>query len=122
MILPLDQTPYPQDPRSRLIDPAIADGSYVYVQEANGTIHVLPDGPHMHPKILGGGQPVKYAGDMTVMGGKVVDLTNLSGTFPCDDEIGLKAVADNLRQLGLTIERRAVRFFPPDGSRPIVLE
>ena len=122
MKAPLDRTPYPQDSRSRPIDATIADGGYVYVCDSNGTVHVLPDGPHLHPRVLGGGQSASYAGDLTVQGGKVVDLTNLSGTFQFDDEAGLKAVAEEIRQQGLTVEQGAVRFFPADGSRPIVLE
>jgi hypothetical protein len=76
----------------------------------------------LHPKVLGGGLPALYAGDMTVQGGKVVDLTNLSGTFEFDDEDGLREVAAELRRQGLVVETGAVRFFPADGSRPVVLE
>ena len=122
MKAPLDPTPHPQDPRSRLIDASIADGTYVYVRDVTGTVYVLPDGPLLRPKVLGGGRPAMYAGDLTIRGGKVCDLTNLSGTFQFDDEAGLRAVADELRRQGLVIEKGAVRFFPPDGSRPVVLE
>jgi len=76
----------------------------------------------MHPSVLGGGLPAMYAGDLTVRGGRVVDLTNLSGTFQFDDEDGLREVAKELRRQGLIVEIGAVRFFPTDGSRPIVLE
>jgi hypothetical protein len=85
-------------------------------------VYVVPDGPHLHPKVLGGGRPALYAGDMTVRGGRVVDLTNLSGTFQFDDEDGLREVAGELRRQGLVVELGAVRFFPADGSRPVVLE
>lgn len=119
---PLDKTPYPKDPRSVPIQPGIPDGGYVYVQDGFGTVHVVPDGPHMHPKVLGGAQPAGYAGDLTVQNGKITDLTNLSGTFEFDDEAGLREVADQLRQLGLIVEPGAVRFFPADGSPPIILE
>src|SRR5262245_57627367 len=122
MKTPLDQTPYPRDPRSQPIAPGIPDGGYVYVQDANGIIHVVPDGPHLHPKVLGGGQPAEYAGDLTILGGKVHDLTNLSETFQVDDAEGLRAVAKELRQLGMEVEPGAVRLFPSDGSRPVVLE
>jgi hypothetical protein len=122
MKMPLDMTPHPRDPGSRPIDGTIADGGYVYVQDGNGTIHVLPDGPHLHPKVLGGAQPATYAGDLTVRNGKVADLTNLSGTFRFDDEEGLKAVATECRRQGLEVVPGAVRFFPADGSRPVVLE
>ncbi len=122
MKYPQDATAYPADPRSRPIDASIADGGYVYVRDVQGTIHVLPDGPHLHPKVLGGGSPALYAGDMTVRGGRVVDVTNLSGTFQFDDEAGLREVAAELRRQGLVVETGAVRFFPADGSAPVVLE
>lgn len=91
------------------------------MQDAHGTIHVLPDGPHLHPRILGGGQSVMYAGDLTISGGRVVDLTNLSGTFQFDDEDGLREIATELDRVGLVVEVGAVRFFPADGSPPVVL-
>lgn len=119
---PLDPTPYPRDPRSQAITPSISDGGYVYVRDGSGMIWVLPDGPHMHPLVLGGGRAAMYAGDMTVRGGRVVDLTNLSGTFQFDDEDGLRDVATELERLGFTIEPGAVRCFPADGSRPVVLQ
>jgi hypothetical protein len=122
MKAPRDTTPYPRDPRSTPIAPGIADGGYVYAQDSSGVVHVLPDGPHLHPKILGGGLPAAYAGDLTIRGGKVWDLTNLSGTFQFDEEAGLRAVARQIRQQGVDVEPGAVRFFPPDGSRPVVLE
>jgi hypothetical protein len=122
LIYPQDTTPYPKDPQSRPIDASIPDGGYAYVRDVNGTVHVVPDGPHVHPKILGGGQPAMYAGDMTIRRGRVVDLTNLSGTFQFDDEVGLREVAAELRRQGLQVEVGAVRFFPADGSAPVVLQ
>jgi hypothetical protein len=54
--------------------------------------------------------------------GHVIELTNLSGTFQFDTEAGLKAVAEQLRGQGLIVDPGAVRFFPSDGSRPLILE
>ncbi|HZZ79200.1 MAG TPA: hypothetical protein VFE62_11815 [Gemmataceae bacterium] len=122
MKYPLDSYPYPQDPGSQSLTSAIADGAYAFVQDVNGVIMVVADGSHVHPKILGGARPAMYAGDLTIVSGKVVDVTNLSGTFQFDDEDGLRAVASAMRNLGLTVEIGAVRFFPPDGSRPVILE
>jgi hypothetical protein len=59
---------------------------------------------------------------MTILGGTVVDLTNLSGTFRFDDADGLRGVAEAMRQQGLVVDRGAVRLFPADGSRPVTLE
>ncbi len=98
------------------------DGLNVYVQDSQGIVHGLADGPHMHPKVLGGAQAAIYAGDLSIANGRVTDLTNLSGTFQFDDEVGLRAVAEHLRRQGLVIETGAVRMFPADGSGPIILE
>ena len=122
MKLPQDSFPYPPDPRTQVLGPGLADGGYVYVQDTNGIVLGLPDVPHLHPRILGGGLPAEYAGDLTIRDGKVFDLTNLSGTFQFDDEDGLRKVAVQLRNQGLEVEPGAVRFFPPDGSTPVVLE
>jgi hypothetical protein len=122
MKAPLDKTPYPQDPRSAPINPLTADGLYVYVQDPAGIVWVLPDGQHVHPKVLGGARSALYAGDLSVHGGKVLDLTNLSGTFHFDDEPGLCEVAAQVRRQGVEIEAGAVRFFPADGSNPVILE
>lgn len=122
MYEPLDSTPYPRDRRSESIQPDIEDGNYVYVLDVAGVVHVLPDGPHRHPKVIGQAQPVRYAGDLLVRAGTIVDVTNLSGTFVCDDPDGLLIVTAELRRLGFTVPAGAVRFFPHDGSRPRILE
>lgn len=100
----------------------LPDGGFVFVQDVQGTVFVLPDGPHLHPKVLGGGKPARYAGDLTIQSGKVSDVTNLSGTFQFDDEEGLKEIAEQIRRQGVEIEVGAVRFFPSDGSLPVILE
>ena len=122
MKAPLDPTPYPRDPRSQPIHVGLPDGGYAYVQAVDGTIYVVPDAPHVHPTVLGGGSPANYAGDLTIDRGRIVDVTNLSGTFQCDDPDGLLEVSAALRRMGFTVESGAVRFFPQDGSRPRVLE
>jgi len=119
---PLDPTPYRQHRLSRQVSSDLADGNYVYVQTAENDLWVLPDGPHRHPRILGNATPVKYAGDLRVENGTIVDLTNLSGTFLCDDPDGLIEAAEIFRQSDLKLADSAVRFFPPDGSRPRILQ
>lgn len=122
MYEPRDPIPYPPDPRSQPIVLGMANGTYVFAVSENRQIYVLPDGPHLHPKIFGNAQPVHYAGDLTVQGDTIVDITNLTGTFNCGDPQGLLEVADLLRELGFQLPDNAVKFFPPDGSRPRVLE
>jgi hypothetical protein len=121
MKCPLDSFPYPPDPRRRLAAGGLPDGVYVYVQDESGDVWVLPDGPHLHPKVLGDGRAAQYAGDLTIEKGVVVDVTNLSGTFQFADEYGLLHVAERLKASGLVVPAGAVRFFPADGGRPIVL-
>ena len=118
---PLDGTRYPRDPRSAPLTAALPDGLYVYVQDGYGIVHVLPDGLHMHPKVLGNAEPALYAGDMTIASGRVVDVTNLSGTFQFDDEAQLRAVAVQIRHQGMVVEAGAIRYFPADGSGPVIL-
>ncbi len=122
MKAPADKTPYPQDPRSAPLGPQTPDGLYVFVRDTAGIVWVLPDGQHVHPKVLGAAQPALYAGDLSIMAGQVQDLTNLSGTFQFDDEAGLRDVAAQLRRQGVAVEPGAVRFFPADGSAPVILE
>lgn len=119
---PVDPTPYRQHRLSRQASSDLADGNYVYVQAAEDELWVLPDGPHRHPRILGNATAVKYAGDLRVEDGTIVDITNLSGTFLCDEPDGLIEAAEIFRQSGLKLADSAVRFFPPDGSRPRILQ
>lgn len=119
---PQDPTPHPRDAKSRPAKPPMPDGNFVYVQDESGVIWILPDGPHRHPCVLGNAQTAKYAGDLRVLHGRIRDVTNLSGTFQCDDRDGLREVASELRLLGFLVEPGAVRFFPQDGSRPEILE
>ncbi len=119
---PLDRFPYERDARSRELRPGIKDGVYVFVQDKSGVIFVLPEGAHLHPKVLGGAQPAMYAGDLTVFHGSIQDITNLSGTFQFSDAAGLLAVAEAVKHLGFFIMPGAVRLFSyVDSSRPVVL-
>ncbi|MBL8808908.1 MAG: hypothetical protein JNM43_01925 [Planctomycetaceae bacterium] len=119
---PLDSHPYERDSRSREIELGLADGAFVFVQVEYGAIFVVPDGPHMHPKVLGNAQPAMYAGDLTIDRGRIRDLTNLSGTFRFSDSEGLLAVARALELKGFCIMSGAVRLFSHvDSSRPVVL-
>jgi len=118
---PLDDRLYPRDPRSVPLRLGLGDGSYVYVLDVELVIHVLADGPHHHVRVLGQAASALYAGDITVQQGKIVDLTNLSGTFQFDDADGLLRVATIIQELGFKVDSGAVRLFPIDGRRPIVL-
>lgn len=121
MRFPRDRRRVGRDPRSTPIHSGIPDGNYVYVQDDKRLIWVLPDGPHRHPRVLGGGSPARYAGDLVIENGRIKDVTNLSGTFQFDDPEGLIEIAQTLEELGFTVEIGAVRFFPQDGSLPRVL-
>lgn len=120
---PLDRTCYPQDPRSKVAGPWASDGLYVYVRDEHGIIWVLPDGGHLHPKVLGECRLAMYAGDLRIREGIVDQLTNCSGTFQFDDAQGLREVALQLRQQGLNVAPDALRLFDHlAGTRPIRLD
>jgi hypothetical protein len=119
---PRDATPYPQDPRSQPISTTTPDGVYVFVQDETGEIWVLIDEGHGHPKVLGQARPAMYAGDLTIEHGTITDVTNLSGTFRFATRRGLRDVAGVFRRRGLKLAPGAVRFFPKDGGRPVILE
>lgn len=118
---PIDSFPYPRDPRSARLQKGIASGTYVYARDTDGEIWVLPDGPHLHPRILGGGRSAEYAGDLSLDGDIILELTNLSGTFQFDDASGLLKMATDLERLGFHVLSGVVRFFPIDGAPPWTL-
>ncbi len=122
MKLPRDRKKYQRDPRSEPIHAGLEDGCYVYVRDRHGTIFVLPDGPHLHAKVMGGAEPAMYAGDFTKSSNRIIDLTNLSGTFQFSEPEGLLSVAHALKELGFQIVPGSVRLFSHvDNSRPRVL-
>ncbi|HRX81247.1 MAG TPA: hypothetical protein P5307_19395, partial [Pirellulaceae bacterium] len=47
----------PKNPSSALLSTNTSPGTYVYVRDVDGLIHILPDGPGLHPSVLGNGQP-----------------------------------------------------------------
>ncbi len=61
------------------------------------------------------------AGTLRVLDNAIVELTNLSGTFRCDDDEGMVDVAEWLMQHGWRIAENASRFFPFDGGRPFII-
>ena len=122
MRYPLDTQAYEPDPRSQVLTKDIANGNYVFVRDVSGELHVLPDGIHLHPKILGRGAPATYAGDMIILNGMVTDLTNCSGTFQFEDRDGLREVAAEIRALSLAVATHGVRYFPTAGGPIEVLE
>lgn len=119
---PLDRRRYKRDKRSQLIHRGLDDGCYVFVQNLDGAIYVLPDGQHAHPRVLGNVSPALYAGDLTIRAGQIVDLTNCSGTFQFADTEGLLAVARSIEATGFRLQPGAVRWFSHlDATRPTVL-
>lgn len=112
---PLDSTPYPRSPDSRPIGPNEPPGRYAFVVDLQETVHIAPDGPHVHPKVLGGGREALYAGEIVISPvGVVEDVTNLSGTFRFKSKRSLCCVVAHLRQLGYVV--KDVTWYPPDGS------
>jgi hypothetical protein len=83
-------------------------GVYVYVQDCAGVVWVAPDGPHMHPRVLGGARPAVAAGELTLgEGGEVLSINDLSGTFRCAPDCLLVAAGGIIIQGG-TIAAAAI--------------
>lgn len=121
---PLDQKDYERDRRTQEMRPPLPDGRYVYVQDGQDQVWVVPDvEPHLHPKVLGHRHLAKYAGDLTLRNGRITDITNCSGTFQFDEAEGLRDVVKVLRKTGWILEAGSVRLFShSQAQRPIILE
>lgn len=89
----------------------LPEGEYVFVQDANEVVWVLPNGPHYHPRILGNATAVAAAGEMIVgHDGEILEINNLSGTFEFGPEV-LAGVVNWLRLQGANIRDDAVHEF-----------
>ena len=112
---PFDPTPYPQDPASRPIRIGESVGRYAFVVDTAGVVHIVPDAPHVHPKVLGLAREALYAGEIAIdRPGHVEELTNLSGTFQFRSKTSLCCVATVLRSLGFVVAE--VVWYPPSGA------
>ena len=89
----------------------IVAGVYVYVQDCAGIVWVGPDGPHMHPRVLGGARPATAAGELTLAAnGEVLLINNLSGTFRCHPDSLLLAVGGIIAQGGRCLADAITRY------------
>jgi len=108
---PKDKYRYPQDPRSRIYSKDLPEGEYVFVQDEQGAVWVLPNGPHYHPRILGNATPVAAAGEMVVGHvGEIIEINNLSGTFEFGPEV-LQEVVDYLKAQGAIVLDDAIHEY-----------
>jgi hypothetical protein len=97
--VPLDLERYRRHNESVPFSPQLAAGVYVFVQDCAGTVWVLPDGRHRHPRVLGGVRPAVAAGELTVgENGEILSINNLSGTFRCAGDCLLVAVGGLVKQ------------------------
>ena len=103
---PLDPEPWPRDSRATVLSGSVLPGTYVYVRDASGLIYVCPDplaghGSHLHPKVLGYGQPVSGAGAITIGENATIErLDNYSVTFRFGPDI-LKSILDQALKQGM---------------------
>ena len=86
-------------------------GAFVYVQDCEGVVWLGPDGPHMHPRVLGGARPAVSAGEV-IFGdnGEVLSINNLSGTFQCNPDSLLLAVGGIIAQGGKCFADAITRY------------
>lgn len=108
--VPLDLFKYAKHPTSRVLCPSVKDGTYVFVQDIRGTVHIADNGPHMHPQILGNATAVASAGEIVIQNGIVVEINNLSGTFKPAAST-LIGVQNAIESQGLTVASDAIKPF-----------
>lgn len=108
---PLDPFPYPRHPESRPLSPDTEPGTYMFVQSADGVVHVVPEiEGHLHPRVPGGGLPAAAAGGLKLgPGAVIVEVDNYSGTFQFGPDI-LPQVREALTRQGGRVS--------PDADRP----
>jgi hypothetical protein len=117
---PADKFPYSRSVESCPLSGMTPVGKYVFVVDVADMIHVVPDGAHRHPVVLGNAEPALYAGEISIdVPGSVDEVTNLSGTFRFKSQKSLCCVASGLRQLGFSVGD--VVWYPPNGSSPVIL-
>lgn len=101
----------PRNPASAPISNGTRPGNYVFVRDADGVTHVVPDGPGLHPTVLGNGQAASAAGETTIgPNGVVTEINNISFTFQFGSDV-LPGVRDALRNLGLNVADDAIKPF-----------
>jgi hypothetical protein len=99
----------PRNPASAPLSPTTPPGTYVYVQDANGVVNVVPNGPRLHPTVLGGGQPAVAAGEIIISpNGVVSEINNISYTFQHGAEV-LPGVEAAVRRQGLKVAPNALK-------------
>ena len=101
----------PQSPLSQPISPNTPPGTYVFVQDAQGVVHVLPQGAHLHPRVLGGGREAAASGEIVIgADGAVTEINNISFTFQHGSSV-LRGVKAALERLGLKVNPDAIKPF-----------
>jgi hypothetical protein len=104
------------------LDPSIEekpnrDGFAIFVMDASGTIYVSFDhqqGSFHHSSLLAGA-PVAAAGDMTILSGRLLAISNASGHYRPPPS-SLVAVLARLKALGVDIS--GVKVTRITGSTP----
>jgi len=100
-----------RNPLSAPISRTTKPGTYVFVRDADGVIHVVRDGPGLHPTVLGNGQAATAAGEITIgPNGVVTEINNISYTFQFGSDV-LQGVREALQKLGLNVADDAIRPF-----------
>lgn len=119
----VDQSDEPLDPSVE--DRPNRDGFAIFVMDATGVIYVSFDhqqGRFHHSSLLAGA-PVAAAGDMTILNGRLLAISNASGHYRPPPS-SLLAVLGNLEALGIdTSKVKVTRIFgstmpPPNTPQP----
>lgn len=88
----------------------------MFVQDAFGVVHVLRQDQqpgHAHHVVLGRARPGVSAGEVIIgVGGVILEINNLSGTFQCSPDSLLAALCGLVRQGAVFNSDTQIREFP----------
>src|ERR1700682_3378076 len=108
---PRDLERYRRHEQSVRFSASIAAGAYVYVRDCAGVVWVGPDGPHMHPRVLGGARPAVAAGELTLgESSEVLSINNLCGTLLCSADSLLVVGGGIIAKGGLCSADAIIRY------------
>lgn len=83
----------------------------MFLRDADGVIHVVPDGPGLHPTVLGNGQAASAAGEITIgPDGVISEINNISYTFQFGADV-LPSVKIALEKHGFRVAPNAIKPF-----------
>lgn len=110
----------PLDPQLDLPEHKGRGGEAIYIMDVMGDIYYCFDAKYgrIHHSTLAGGQPVAAAGELVIVNGALISVSNESGHYrPPPDSIDL--VIGRFKELGLKMDGvKRYEILPKEGAPP----